>query len=160
MLGLLSAASGVGALVSAISLAARKNVIGLLFMIQISSALFGTGLVLFGLSHWIALSITGMLLVGFGMMQGLAASNTIIQTLVPEEKRGRVMSFYTMAFIGMMPFGSLLGGSLASHIGAPHTVVVTGSCVLLASLWFTLQAKTVRQQMRPRYEELGILQPK
>jgi MFS family permease len=159
-LGWLSVASGTGALIAAFSMAARKSVVGLLRMIEIASAMFGVGLILFGLSHWLVLSLVAMLIAGFGMMQGLAASNTIIQTLVPEEKRGRVMSFYTMSFIGMMPFGALVAGALAARLGAPHTLLVTGSFVLLASLWFTLQAKAVRGQMRPRYEELGILQPK
>ena len=125
-LGYLMGASGVGALVSAASLAVRKNVRGLVSMIQISAIVFGAGLILFGLSHNVALSLILMLFVGFGMMQGLAASNTVIQTLVPEEMRGRVMSYYTVAFVGMAPFGSLLAGALAHRFGAPHAVMFTG----------------------------------
>jgi MFS family permease len=159
-LGLLTGASGIGALTSAVSLAARKNVLGLVSIIQIATAIFGAGLILFGSSHWLWLSLLAMLLAGFGMMQGLAASNTVIQTLVPEEKRGRVMSYYTVAFVGMLPFGSLLSGYLAHIIGAPHTMLVTGLCVLLGGVLFSTQRRAVRRAMRTRYEELGILQPK
>lgn len=156
-LGFLTGASGVGALISAISLAMRKSVRGLTTMIQISAFCFGTGLILFGLSHHLALSLVLMLLTGFGMMQGLAASNTVIQTLVPEDKRGRVMSYYTMAFVGMAPFGSLLAGALAHHFGAPHTVMMTGSACILGALWFSTQLPSVRRVIRPIYIEMGII---
>jgi MFS family permease len=156
-MGFLTGASGIGALASAISLAIRKSVRGLTTMIQISAMLFGFGLIGFGLSHTLWLSLLLMLFVGFGMMQGLAASNTVIQTLVPEDKRARVMSYYTMAFVGMTPFGSLLAGSLADRIGAPRTVMVTGLCCVLGGVWFTTQLASVRKVMRPIYREMGIL---
>jgi MFS family permease len=156
-LGFLTGASGVGALISAISLAVRKTVRGLTTMIQVSSFCFGGGLILFGLSRNLALSLLLMLVTGFGMMQGLAASNTVIQTLVPEDKRGRVMSYYTMAFVGMTPFGSLLAGTLAARFGAPHTVIFTGTVCLLGGAWFTTQLPSVRRVMRPIYVEMGII---
>lgn len=156
-LGFLLGASGVGALISAISLALRKTVRGLTTMIQISAALFGAGLICFGLSRTFILSMFLMLIVGFGMMQGLAASNTVIQTLVPEDKRGRVMSYYTMAFVGMAPFGSLLAGGLAHRLGAPHAVMITGAFCLAGSAWFTTQLKSIRKIMRPIYIEMGII---
>ncbi|MGA7378154.1 MAG: MFS transporter [Candidatus Sulfotelmatobacter sp.] len=156
-LGFLLGASGVGALISAISLALRKTVRGLTTMIQISAALFGVGLICFGLSRILLLSMLLMVVVGFGMMQGLAASNTVIQTLVPEDKRGRVMSYYTMAFVGMAPFGSLLAGGLAHRMGAPHAVMITGAFCLAGSLWFTTQLKSIRKIMRPIYVEMGII---
>jgi len=156
-LGFLTGASGVGALVSAISLAVRKSVRGLTTMIQIASAMFGAGLILFGLSHVLWLSLLLLTVVGFGMMQGMAASNTVIQTLVPEDKRARVMSYYTMAFVGMAPFGSLIAGALAHHFGAPHTLIFTGSMCVLGSIWFTAQLPGVRKVMRPIYVEMGIL---
>jgi MFS family permease len=156
-LGFLLGASGVGALISAVSLALRKSVRGLTSMIQISAALFGFGLISFGLSRWLPLSMFLMLIVGFGMMQGLAASNTVIQTLVPEDKRGRVMSYYTMAFVGMAPFGSLLAGGLAHHLGAPHAIMITGAFCLAGSAWFTTQLKSIRKIMRPIYVEMGII---
>jgi len=156
-LGYLMGASGVGALVSAASLAVRKNVRGLVSMIQISAIVFGAGLILFGISHNFALSLVLMLFVGFGMMQGLAASNTVIQTLVPEDKRGRVMSYYTVAFVGMAPFGSLLAGALAHRFGAPHAVMFTGACCLLGAAWFATQRPALRAVMRPIYIEMGII---
>jgi MFS family permease len=156
-LGFLTGASGVGALVSAISLALRRTVRGLTTMIQISALMFGAGLIFFGLSHTLWLSMLFMLVTGFGMMQGLAASNTVIQTLVPEAMRSRVMSYYTMAFVGMAPFGSLLAGFMAHHIGAPHTVMVTGAACVLGAIWFTTQLPSVRKVMRPIYLEMGII---
>jgi MFS family permease len=158
-LGFLMAAAGVGALVSAVLLALRRSVKGLLRMVPISAALFGAGLVAFGFSHTLWLSLTLMLVVGFGMMQGMAASNTIIQTLAPTDKRGRVMSFYTMAFVGMAPFGSLLAGGLAHVLSASWTVVITGSCCIVGAAWFWRQMKEVRAAMRPVYRELGIIRP-
>ena len=157
-LGYLMGASGVGALISAMSLALRKSVRGLTTMIQIAAVMFGAGLILFGLSHHLVLSLFLMLIVGFGMMQGLAASNTIIQTLVPEDKRGRVMSYYTMAFVGMAPFGSLLAGALAHKFGAPHAVIITGTCCLIGAVWYTTQLKSIRAIMRPIYVDMGIIQ--
>jgi MFS family permease len=157
-LGYLLGASGVGALISAFSLAIRKSVRGLTTMIQIAAVMFGTGLVLFGLSRNLAVSLFLMLIVGFGMMQGLAASNTIIQTLVPEDKRGRVMSYYTMAFVGMAPFGSLLAGALAHKFGAPHAVMITGTFCLIGAVWYTTQLRSIRVIMRPIYVEMGIIQ--
>jgi MFS family permease len=156
-LGFLLGASGVGALISAVSLALRKTVRGLTAMIQISAALFGLGLICFGLSRILAVSLFLMLIVGFGMMQGMAASNTVIQTLVPEDMRGRVMSYYTMAFVGMAPFGSLLAGWLAHRFGAPHAVMITGASCVAGAAWFTTQLKSIRQVMRPIYIEMGII---
>ena len=156
-LGFLMGAAGVGALISALSLVLRKSVRGLLKMLPIAAASFGAGLVLFGLSHVVWISLALMVVVGFGMMQGLTASNTIIQTLVPEDMRGRVMSYYTAAFVGMAPFGSLLAGGLAHWIGAPHTVMLTGSCCILGAALFTTRLKTIRDHMRPIYIELGIV---
>jgi MFS family permease len=158
-LGLLMGASGVGALVSALSLAVRKTVLGLGRMIPIAAASFGTGLILFGLSRVLWFSMLMMLFTGFGMMQGMAASNTIIQTVVPEDRRGRVMSYYTMAFVGMAPFGSLLAGGLAHKLGAPHTVIITGSVVILGAIWFATRLPSIREQIRPIYQAMGILPP-
>jgi MFS family permease len=156
-LGFLMGASGVGALVSALSLAARKTVLGLGKMIPISAVVFGLGLLLLGLSKVVWLSMLLMLLTGFGMMQGMAATNTIIQTVVPEDRRGRVMSYYTMAFVGMAPFGSLLAGGLAHWLGAPRTVMITGSIVVAGGIWFATRLKMFRKMIRPIYEEMGIL---
>ena len=159
-LGFLMGAAGVGSLVSALSLVLRKSVRGLTRMIPIAAAIFGAGLIGFGLSHVLWLSLLLMAVVGFGMMQGLTASNTIIQTLVPEDKRGRVMSYYTVAFIGMAPFGSLLAGALAHKIGAPHTVIITGAACIAGGAWFWSRIKYIRVEMRPIYEKLGIIPPR
>ncbi len=156
-LGFLMGAMGVGALISALSLAARKNVRGLIRMIPIAATVFGLGLVGFGLSYNFWLSMIAVLIAGMGMMQGMAASNTIIQTLVSEEKRGRVMSYYTMAFVGMAPFGSLLAGSMAHAIGAPWTVAINGIVVVLGSLWFFTQLPALRRTVRPIYRQMGII---
>jgi MFS family permease len=156
-LGMLTGASGVGALAAALSLAARKSVLGLVRNIQVAALVFGGGLVVFSFSHWLWLSMLLMIPVGFGMMTGLAGSNTIIQTLVTEDKRTRVMSYYTMAFVGMMPFGSLLGGMLANHMGAPHAVLISGVGCVLAALWFSYELPSVKKAMRPIYIEKGIL---
>jgi MFS family permease len=156
-LGWLTAASGIGALVSGLSLAVRKSVLGLTRMLQIAAATLGGALILFGLSHTLWLSLALMVFVGFGLMQSAAASNTIIQSLVPEDKRARAMSYYTMAFFGASPFGSLLAGALAHRIGAPHTVILTGVFCLAGSLWFTLELPEIRAIMRPIYQEMGLL---
>jgi len=156
-LGWLTGASGIGALVSSISLAVRKSVVGLTRMLQIASAVLGTALIFFGLSHVLWLSLMLILFAGFGLIQCASVSNTIIQTLVPEDKRARVMSYYTMAFFGMAPFGSLFGGALAQRIGAPHTVMLTGAFCLAGALWFTIELPKVRKVMRPIYQEMGLL---
>jgi MFS family permease len=158
-LGFLMGGVGVGALISALSLAARKSVLGLGKMIPLSTAAFGIGLIGFGLSRnfWVSLAL--MLVCGFGMMQQMAASNTIIQTIVEDSKRGRVMSFYTVAFVGMAPFGSLLAGGLAHLIGAPYTVMFSGVCCLAGAAWFATRLPTIREFIRPIYRDLGILPP-
>ena len=154
-LGGLTAASGIGALASGLSLAVRKSVVGLTRMLQIAAAMLGSALILFGLSHILWLSL--VLMVFVGLMQAAAVSNTIIQSLVPEDKRARVMGYYTMAFFGAAPFGSLLAGALAHRIGAPHTVIITGAFCVAGSLWFTLELPKVRAVMRPIYQDMGLL---
>jgi MFS family permease len=156
-LGFLMGSMGVGALVSALSLAARKNVRGLVRIIPLAAALFGVGLIGFGLSRVFWLSMIMVLVAGMGMMQGMAASNTVIQTIVTEDKRGRVMGYYTMAFVGMAPFGSLLAGTMAHVVGAPYTVIMNGCFVLLGAAWFATRLPAVRNAIRPIYREMGIL---
>jgi MFS family permease len=156
-LGWLTGASGIGALISAITLAVRKSVLGLTRMLQLAAGILGGGLVLFGLSHALWLSLVLMVFVGFGLMQCSAASNTVIQSLVTEDKRARVMSYYTMAFFGSAPFGCLLAGILAHHIGAPYTVILTGAFCVAGSLWFMLELPTVNAIARPIYQKKGLL---
>jgi MFS family permease len=156
-LGFLMGAAGVGAIIAALSLAARKSVRGLYRVIPTVAAVFGGGLVAFSFSRnlWLSLALMGV--TGFGMMQGFAASNTVIQTIVDDDKRGRVMSYWTMAYMGASPFGSLLAGSLAPIIGAPGTVLLCGIGCLLGAAWFWLQIPKLRPVIRPIYEQLGIL---
>ena len=156
-LGFLMGATGIGALVSAAWLASRKSVLGLLRVIPRVAALFGLSLVAFGFSRWLPLSLTLLLFTGFGMMQQMAAGNTILQTVVDEDKRGRVMSYYAMAFAGTMPFGSLLAGWLAERLGAPTTLALGGTVCLLGAAWFLTGMPGMRRALRPIYTELGIL---
>jgi MFS family permease len=156
-LGFLMGAVGVGSLVSAISLAARKSVRGLYRVIPTVAALFGCGLIAFSFSrnYWLSLVLMGV--TGFGMLQFAAASNTVIQTIVEDDKRGRVMSYYMTAYMGASPFGSLLAGSLAPVIGAPGTVLLCGVGCVAGAAWFWLQMPKLRPVIRGIYEELGIL---
>jgi MFS family permease len=156
-LGFLMAATGVGALASAMLLAVRKSVLGLGRMIGISAAIFGASLIAFSFSRMFWLSMLLLPFTGFGLMQQMAASNTILQTIVDDEKRGRVMAYYAMAFQGMAPFGSLLGGAVAGRIGAPATLVIGGAICLAGSVWFTRLLPTIRDFIRPIYRQLGIL---
>jgi MFS family permease len=156
-LGFLMAAVGVGALVGTASLTMRKSIVGLGRRIVIATALSGAALIAFGLSHMLWLSILILPVVGFGLMQQMAPSNTILQTIVDDEKRGRVMSFYGMAFLGMAPFGSLLAGYLAARIGAPRTMMVNGAVCLIGSLWFARRLPAIREIVRPIYARLGVV---
>src|ERR1019366_8469020 len=170
-LGFLMAAMGIGALISALSLAARRSVRGLVRMIPIAAAVFGLGLIGFGFSRNFWLSMAMVMVAGMGMMMGMAASNTVIQTIVSEDKRGRVMSYYTMAFMGMAPFGSLLAGTMAHAIpampmwfvggtplaGAQWTVIMNGVVVVLGAAWFVTRLPALRRVVRPIYEEMGII---
>ena len=152
-LGWLTAASGVGAFSSALALAMRKSIIGLTRTLMTAVALLGVGLILFGLSHVLWLSLALMVMVGFGLIQAAAVCNTIIQSLVPDDKRARVMGYYTMAFFGAAPFGSLLAGALAQHIGAPHTVMLTGAFCIAGAVWFAMELPKIRPEMRAAYRE-------
>ena len=156
-LGFLMGASGVGALAGAMFLATRKNVLGLGRMVPSAAAAFGTGLIALGLSRSLWLSFVIMLFVGGAMMTQTATSNTILQTIVEDDKRGRVMSFYSMAFLGMAPFGSLLAGGLAQRIGAPRTVVINGIICIAGAGWFASRFSAMRELVRPIYRTLGII---
>ena len=157
LLGFLMAATGVGALVSAVTLAARRSVLGLGRAIPISAAIFGAALVAFAFSRTVWLSIALLLFTGYGFMRQIAASNTILQTIAEEGKRGRVMSFYAMAFQGLAPFGSLIAGAMASRFGAPNTLIVGGIICAAGAGLFARELPAIRKATRPIYRELGIL---
>jgi MFS family permease len=148
-LGWLSAAAGIGAVTSAATLALRKSVRGLPRMVQLSTSMLGVALICFGFSRVLWLSLLLMVFVGFGMLQTASASNTIIQSLVTEDKRARAMSYYTMAFFGMAPFGSLLAGVLAHVFGAPRTVMFTGACCLVGAVWYSVKLPMMKAAVLP-----------
>jgi MFS family permease len=156
-MGFLMGAAGIGALTGAIYLASRRTVLGLGKMIVIASSLFGFALICFSFSHLLWLSLVLMLFTGFGQMVQMASSNTILQTIIDDDKRGRVMSFYTMAFMGMTPFGSIIAGSLAGRIGAPATLTIGGIACLIGSAFFLYRRSALKKMVHPIYVRLGII---
>jgi MFS family permease len=151
MLGLLTSASGLGALSGALFLASRRSVRGLERLASAAACTFGVGLICFGLSHRLWLSLPMMFVAGLGMMVQMASSNTILQTIVEEDKRGRIMSLFAMAFMGMSPFGSLFEGWLGDHIGAGITLSWGGVACCLGALVFL---RVVPEARRPREVEM------
>jgi MFS family permease len=159
LLGYMTGASGVGALAGALYLASKKSVLGLGRVLPLAALGFGVGLIALSRSHTPLVSLPLMLVTGAGMMVQMATSNTLIQTIVDDEKRGRVMSLYAVAFFGTAPFGSLLAGTLATHIGAPDTLAINGVTLILGAAWFARLLPKIRDDTRPIYQRLGILPP-
>jgi MFS family permease len=156
-LGWLMGAAGFGALVAALMLARRKQVLGLGQWILTASGIFGLGLIAFSFSRWLPLSLVIIAIVGFGMMIQLGATNIILQTIVDEDKRGRVMSLFTMSFLGLAPFGSLLAGILGEKIGVPTTLLLSGVLCLWAALWLFVQLPKIRSEARSIYVAKGLI---
>jgi MFS family permease len=156
-LGFLFGAVGIGALIGAIYLASRKTVLGLGRWIAVASGIFAIALILFSLSENLILSLVLMLFSGFGMMVHMASTNTLLQTLVDDDKRGRIMSLYVMAFMGTAPLGSLIAGTLASKFGAPYTILSGGIICLLGVVVYAKYLPKLRNHIRPVYFKLGIL---
>ncbi len=156
-LGFLMGASGVGALAGAALLARRSTVRGLGRRIALSAGLFGAALIAFAVSRSLWLSLVILPFVGFGMMQQMASTNTILQTIVEDDKRGRVMAYYAMAFQGLTPFGSLFAGALSDRIGAPGAVMVGAVLCIGGALWFAAILPSLRKLVRPIYARLGII---
>lgn len=156
-LGFLTAATGLGALACAVALAMRGSVRGLGKWLGIAAAILGVSLILFGLSRSFWWSMVLMFGAGYGMMQQIVTSNTILQTIVVDDKRGRVMSFYSMSVFGFLPIGSLFAGMLASWMGAPNTLILGGALCLLASVWYFGRLPEIRRVIRPVYIEMGIM---
>lgn len=140
-LGFLMSSSGVGALLGALLLAGKKSALGLEKWIYIASLFFGSGLLALSLINRVLIALILLLFIGFGMVIIIAACNTIIQDMVDDKKRGRVMSLYTMAFIGTTPFGSLFGGIIAHRIGVPHTFLLCGIAILISAFIFRSKLK-------------------
>lgn len=157
MFGYLMGGVGLGALTGAIYLASRKNVRGLIKRIPVAVVLFGSALMVFSFSRIVFLSLGLMVLTGIGQMVLMAGSNTLLQTMADDDKRGRVMSFFTMAFMGATPVGSLIAGSLASKIGAPWTLFTGGLCCVAGALVFARRLPTLKKLARPLYVKLGII---
>jgi len=158
-LGWLMAASGVGALMGALFLAARKTVLGLGKFIPIMAGAFGAGLIAFSFSRTLWLSLLMLVVTGLGFMVQMAVCNTLLQTITEEDMRGRVMSYYTVAVMGMTPFGSLLAGVVAARIGAPHTLLISGILCIIGALWFAKTLPALKRDIRPIYVRMGILPP-
>jgi MFS family permease len=155
--GFLMGASGVGALSGSLYLASRSSVVGLGRWIAGTAATFGLALIAFSFSTHVYLSMAIIAVAGFSVIVQLASSNTILQTIVDDRKRGRVMSLYTVAFLGMSPLGSLVAGGLASRIGTENTVRLGGVCCVFGALLFASQLPKIRQIVRPIYTQMGIL---
>ncbi len=156
-LGFLMGAAGVGALMGAVYLASRGSVLGLMKLIALASSAFGLGLIAFAFSRYLLLSLLAQCFTGIGMIIAMASANTILQTIVEEDKRGRVLSMYTMALVGMAPFGSLMLGGLASRIGAPTTIAIGGLVCVVGSFLFLLKLPLIRDSLRPIYIRMGIV---
>ncbi|MGH6943127.1 MAG: MFS transporter, partial [Geminicoccaceae bacterium] len=156
-LGFLLSATGLGALAGALFLASRSTVRGLGRVIVAGALFLGAGLVATALARTTWLAMTFLALAGFGMMTQMASSNTVLQTIVDDDKRGRVMSLYSMAYVGTSPVGALIAGSLASHFGAPVAIGVGGTLSILAAAAFGSRLSVLREAIRPIYARLGIL---
>jgi len=155
--GFLISAAAVGALGGALYLAGRRSVRGLGRVIARAPLVFGTGLIGLGLSRWLWLTLPVMALIGLGLMVHMASTNTVLQTIVEDDKRGRVMSFYSMAFMGMVPLGSLLAGVLAHLIGAPLMVIFGGCCCIAGAVVFSRKLPALRVLVHPIYIKKGII---
>ncbi|WP_114783053.1 MFS transporter [Botryobacter ruber] len=156
-LGYLMGASGIGALFGALFLAQRKSVLGLGKILVFSMLLFGAALMAFSFSEILFVSLLFMLISGFGMIITMASCNTLLQTIVEDDKRGRVMSLYSMAFMGMAPFGSMLAGAVAEHIGVAYTLAGCGFLCVISILPFAWHLGRLRRMVHPIYQRLGIL---
>ncbi len=157
-LGVMFATIAVGALIAAYMLASRKTVIGLGRWIIIASSITAVTLGIFGFTTNFYFGLPVLALMGFGMMKHMGSTNTMIQTIVEDNMRGRVMSFYAMAMVGSMPIGSFLGGISASHIGSPQTLLIFSLISITATLWFLRSMPRFREELRPIYERKGIRQ--
>jgi len=158
-LGFLVGAAGIGALIGAGLFASRRNAEGLEKAIPLATTTFGLGLIVFSYSRILWLSMIFMVITGFGMMVQMISSNTLLQTVVDDDKRGRVMSFYAMSFMGMAPIGSLLGGWAAKLIGAPNTLLFGGITCIIGALLFIHKLKLAKAITRSLGKALGIDYP-
>jgi MFS family permease len=155
--GFLMTAAGCGAMAGTIYLASRRNVLGLGRLIVLATGLFAVGIAVFALSENIPLSLASLAVAGFGAMTLVASCNTILQTILEEDKRGRVMSFFTMSFMGMVPFGSFGAGTMAGIIGPRDTLLLGAACCLVGAVVFARRLPQIREKVRPIYVKMGII---
>jgi len=155
--GFLMTAAGIGALAGTLLLASRKNVLGFGQIIVTATVFFAVGIALFALSTNFILSLAALVVAGFGAMTLIASCNTVLQTILDEDKRGRVMSFFTMAFMGVAPFGSLGAGSMAGMIGPRDTLLIGSLGCLVGAAIFTCHLPQIREKIRPIYVRMGII---
>ncbi len=153
-LGFLMTATGGGALLGALWLASRRNIAGLTRNIAVAGTVFSVALMAFALSHAMWLSLPLLVVSGFGFIVMVASSNTLLQTIVEDSKRGRVLSFFLMAYFGTTPFGSLAAGALSERIGAPYTIVACGALCLVGVGWFATQLTALDDDMAPALARL------
>jgi MFS family permease len=155
--GFLMGAAGFGALLGGLFLASKRTILKLGRIVPIAATIAGMGLIAFSLSRYFLFSVLMMIIAGLGMMLHTASSNTILQTIVDEDKRGRVMSFYTMAIMGTAPFGSLMAGGLAKVIGAPWTIGIGGAVCVLGAIVFFKKLPELKNIVHPIYIKMGII---
>lgn len=155
-LGFLMTASGGGALLGALWLASRRSVTRVSRNIPVTGVLFGAGLVAFAFSRSLWLSVALLVIVGFGFMVQVASSNTLLQTIVDDAKRGRVMAFFLMAYFGTTPFGSLVAGALSARIGVTYTIAAGGLCCIAAAAWLASALPGLQAEIQPIYVRLGL----
>lgn len=151
------AASGVGAITGALFLASQKNVTRLSSIIVSSMCIFAVSIIVFSISRTLWFSMIMMTLIGFGLMSLIVSLNTLLQTIVDDNKRGRIMSLYSMSFIGLAPFGSLFAGTAAHSIGTPRTVQLCGVLCLLAAALFSRKLPEISKLIKPIYTRKGII---
>ena len=155
--GFLMSAGGCGALIGTIYLASRKSVLGLGNVIVLAGLLFAIGVSSFAVSSNINISFVSLVVAGFGAITMIASCNTILQTILDEHMRGRVMSFFAVAFLGMAPFGSFGAGTMAGIIGPRDTLLLGAVCCLVGALLFTRKLPSIRESVRPIYMKMGII---
>lgn len=158
MLGFLIGAAGGGGVIGMLALASRRDVRGLTRWITAASLCAGLGVLVFALSPWLPLSLAALAVTGFGIVVNGMSVSTMIQTIVEDRMRGRIMSIFSMAFLGMYPLGSLAGGALATHIGAPATMAIGGGICTTAALLLWWRMPALRAHLRPIYQHLKIIQ--
>jgi MFS family permease len=155
--GFLMTAAGCGAFIGTVYLASRKSVLGLGRLIVLAAVLFAAGIAAFALSGTIIFSLASLVVVGFGAITMIASCNTILQTIVEEDKRGRVMSFFAVSFMGMAPFGSLGAGTMSGIIGPRETLLLGAACCLVGATIFARQLPRIRESVWPIYVKMGII---